>query len=403
MSLDLISTATQIDGMAVDLSAHRTEREARLRRALEAVEGFSLDGYGAARDLAGEALRWAAPAVLEAPRSHHAPPPVPADFCVASVDGSHIDVDRHLAARCFLINTGVSVLTYGSRPDASLTNRPRLYARDDEIVIRDPATFRQQTIEGAVLAAKRTVEEIKALAEVVRELPAGTPTLGLLDGSLVMLGLVGPLNQDFVLRELVEEGFAAALEELRLMAGERPLALASYISLPRSADMINALRVMVCPYQVSDAGYRCGLRGSGREPCDNCVGGALDREVFSELLEPGERSALFGVSSAAVDKYYLGNGVRFFYVNAGEEIGRVEVPSWVADDHESLGLAHSLVVDQCRLGRGYPVALMEAHEQAVVGMSDRRSFVDLVERALYGRSEPVFSSEKARSKRLRWL
>ena len=401
MSLDLGNTATQIDGMALELKARQGEREQRLERAVRAIEDLSIDTYNSRREREGAATL-GVPRVLEAPGSRHAPEPPAADFCVAAVDGSHIDVDRHLPVRCFLVNTGVSVLTYGSHPDAELTSRPRLYAREEELVMRDASTQRQQAVEGAVLGALRTVEEIRTLVEVVGRLPSSTPTLAMLDGSLVMLGLVGHGYHDFVLRELIEEGFVGALEQLREMAAYRPLAAASYISLPGSSEVAGALRLMVCPYSGPEA-YRCGPPVPGRQPCDHCVGGVVDREIFSRTLEQGERSALFAMSSRAVENYYKGNEVYFFYVNVGEEIGRVEVPSWVAEDASSLGLAHSLVVDQCRRGRGYPVGLMEAHEQAVVSGADRRLFVQAVENALHGQRLPVYSSEKARSKRLRWL
>ena len=402
MPLDLTETAVQIDGMAVDLRARQDHHQRRLHNALEAIGHFALDEYAGKREPGDGDRVWNAPAVLEPPDARHPLPAMPSDFSVVAVDGSHIDVDRHLAARCFLINTGYAALAYGSRPDADLGSAPRLYAREDEMVVRDPASERQQVIEGAVLGAKRAVEEIRKLVEIVNGLPAGVPTLALLDGSLVMLGLVGPLNQEFVLRELVEEGFARALEELRELAEERPLAVAGYVSLPRYSEVMRALRLMVCTYGDTE-GYRCGTIGAGREPCDDCVGGVLDREVFSRLLEPGERSAMFATSSAAVEKYYMGNEIDFFYVNTGEEIGRVEVPAWVAEDEASLALAHGLIVDQCRRGRGYPVALMEAHEQAAVTGSDRRYFADLVERALHDQRVPVYTSEKARSKRMRWL
>ena len=99
----------------------------------------------------------------------------------------------------------------------------------------------------------------------------------------------------------------------------------------------------------------------------------------------------------------MGTVFVFFYLNIGEEICRVEVPSWVAENENLLNLVHTLVVDQCRLGRGYPVGLMEAHEQAVVTGSDRQIFINLVERILHDENLPVFTSEKDRSKRLRWL
>ena len=81
----------------------------------------------------------------------------------------------------------------------------------------------------------------------------------------------------------------------------------------------------------------------------------------------------------------------------------MEIPSWVAENEELLRLVHSAIVDQCRRGSGYPTALIEAHEQAVVNTSNRRDFTHLIETALYKHHMPVYSSEKNRSKRLRSL
>ncbi len=50
----------------------------------------------------------------------------------------------------------------------------------------------------------------------------------------------------------------------------------------------------------------------------------------------------------------------------------MEVPEWVARRKDLLDLTHALVLDQCRRGQGYPVALSEAHEQAVVTGSGQR-------------------------------
>jgi GNAT superfamily N-acetyltransferase len=404
MSLDLGQTVLQIDRLASDLKVRQGDRERRLQRALEAVRSFDAAGYEDKRQKSAANLAWRVPGVTDDPAAGYAPAAPPQDFCVAAVDGSHIDVDRHLSVRCFLVNIGVSVLTYGSNPDALLSNQPRLYARDDELVLRDRnALHRAQNIEGVVLGAKRTVEEVRALVDTVRGLPPDLPTLAMLDGTLLMLGLVGQGYEEYVRRELIEEGFVRALDDFRRMSGERPLAVASYISLPRSAEVVNGLRLAVCPYGEADCDRHCGRVGPGNRPCDTEVGGLMDREIWSEVLQPGERSAVFESSSQMVEKYYREHGLSFFYVHAGEEIGRVEVPAWVAADEALLGLAHSLVLDQCRKGPGYPVALMEAHEQAVVTGGDRQAFVEMVEEAISDQRMPVYTSEKNRSKRLRWL
>ncbi len=41
------------------------------------------------------------------------PPEVPQDWVALSVDGSHIDVDRHLPLRCHLINLGGCIIIHG--------------------------------------------------------------------------------------------------------------------------------------------------------------------------------------------------------------------------------------------------------------------------------------------------
>ena len=117
----------------------------------------------------------------------------------------------------------------------------------------------------------------------------------------------------------------------------------------------------------------------------------------------GQRTEIFGSSSELVKSYYEDNEVRFFYVNTGDEIARVEMPKWVAEDESSVSLVHSLVADQCRLGSGYPACLMEAHEQAVISTSDRSYFLNLLEEVLEGQNMRFYTSRKDHSKRIRWL
>jgi NurA-like 5'-3' nuclease len=133
------------------------------------------------------------------------------------------------------------------------------------------------------------------------------------------------------------------------------------------------------------------------------VAGVQDRELFIALLASGERSALFMTQSSIVQKRYGGHKVYFFYLRVGDEIARVEIPQWVAKDEGLLNLTHALVLDQCQRGLGYPVALSEAHEQAVVTTSDREEFWQLVESLLVEEKLPTPTSAKSQSKRTRWV
>ena len=402
MALDLSRTAIQIDDMAASLKAGRADKHLRLASARAAAHSFDPTTYTAKREHPDTHLNWIVPDIHEHLYAAYPPPPLPADYCVLGVDGSHIDVSRHIPARCYLINIGGMALRYGREANAGVFSAPRLYASEDDLVIRDTlAPYREETISGALLDAKRAIEELRGLLNTLRDLPSDAPTLGLIDGSLIMFGL--HRHPDFVVRRLVDEGFVAIMDEIRQLASERPLAIASYISLPRSAEVVNALRLSVCPYPVADCDRECGTTRAGERPCDKLVGGVIDREIFINTLHVGERSAIFGSNAPIVRNHYRQHGVSFFYVRTQEEIGRVEAPDWVVEDEALLGLVHSLVVEQCRLGPGYPVALKEAHEQAVVTSADRQYFVELVEAALTDQHLPVYSSEKNISKMRRWL
>ncbi len=388
--------------MASGLSARREEQEAHLSLALDTLSTAQADVIEEKRRLSRTTFLVAG--LRGSLGGRHPSPAPPRDYAALAVDGSHIDVDRHMAARCYLINLGTVHIRYGERPMAELGSQPRLYTQDEDMYLRDPDSGRTQALEGGLLGVLRSVEELRALAALAEQSPANTPTLALIDGSLILWALAGQTYQDFVREALIDDMFLPAMERLRELARDRPLALAAYVSLPRSADVVNALRLYdrLCPYEAANCDMHCGSLPSGRRPCD-AVAGVMDRDVFGALLDDGERSDVNLTTSSIVERSYGDHAVHFFYLNAGEEIARVEIPEWVADSPELLSLVHAGIVDQCRKGHGYPVAISEAHEQAVVTAGDREEFRLMVETALGAHRLPVYTSLKDRSKRLKWL
>lgn len=397
MALDLTRLVSQVHGMAARLKARSHERDERLVSAREALDRYGGDAQSLRKKIDASRTTWLVAGIVEGLGGCHRAPALPRDFTVVATDGSHIDVDRHRTARCYLLNIGSVVLRYGSHPAASLGSQPRLYADDEELVVSAPGTGgREQPIEGTLLGIKRTVEECRALARLAADLPGDTPTLALMDGSLLLWGLEP--YPEFVTEELLDRGFIAGLEELSRLALQREIVPASYISFPRSTDVVNALRVALCPRETVDSDH-CPACDS-RE-CE-ALAGIRDRDLFGRVLGPGERSDVF-MSSSKIQGRYGAHRVHFFYLEADGEVARVEVPGWVALDRDRVGLAHSLVLDQCRRGLGYPVALSEAHEKAVVTGADAAGFWELVERSLADQGLPVMGSAKSRSKRTRWV
>ena len=79
----------------------------------------------------------------------------------------------------------------------------------------------------------------------------------------------------------------------------------------------------------------------------------------------------------------------------------MEMPAWTSA--EGIGLAHAGLLSQSEKGMGYPMALQEAHEQAVVNGADRQYFEQLVYETLSAEELPTPTSQKARSKRTRFV
>ena len=402
MSLDLHKVAGQIQEAASSLDGQAADRAHRLERALSVLSTAEPDALEEKRVLSR--ATFLIPGLAGSLAGRYPSPAPPSGYTALAVDGSHIDVDRHLPIQCFLINIGRVRIRYGSNPGAWLDSEPRLYADDDSLHVFDPEGSRSRPLEGPLLGAMRAVEELRALAALARQSDPEIPTIALVDGSLVLWGLAGQAHPDFVRKALIEDMFLPALDELREMARSRPLALAAYVSLPRGAEVVNALRLdtSLCHYDAANCDMHCRTLRPGRRPCDG-VSGVMDRDLFGGLLAEKERSDLFASASSIVEQYYGGHQVRFFYLNVGAELARVEMPEWVAEDPKLLEMTHALLVDQCRKGHGYPVAISEAHEQAVVTVGDREEFRLIVENALRRQRLPVYTSGKNASKRLKWL
>ena len=399
MSLDLTKVVAQVGGMVAKLKAGVKARQRRLEQALAVLHGQAGNLDHLAKKIAASRTTWLVAGLVDGLDLHYKAPPLPTEFTIIATDGSHIDVDRHRSTRCYLINIGSVTLHYGASPGATLDSCPHLYSGDEDLVIVPTgAKGREQPIEGTLLGIKRSADECRQLAELAATLPKDSQTLALVDGSLILWGLEA--YPEFVTEELLDKDFLGYLDDMRRLNNGRKLALASYISFPRSTDVVNALRVALCPYDPADCDRYCPP-GKARE-CDT-VAGVRDRDLFSSLLEPGERSAVFISQSSIVRKHYGQHQVHFFYTKADDEIARVEIPQWVALDESLLNLAHTLVLDQCQRGQGYPVALSEAHEQAVLTGVDREEFWQLVDSFLIDEDLPTLTSAKSRSKRTRWV
>ena len=114
MSLDLTKVASQVIAMISGLKDARAERQQRLQFALDILSDRTIDINLLKKKIAASRTTWLVAELVEGLDKRYAVPPTPSDFTVIGSDGSHIDVDRHRSNRCYLINIGSAVITYGS-------------------------------------------------------------------------------------------------------------------------------------------------------------------------------------------------------------------------------------------------------------------------------------------------
>lgn len=398
MPLEFSKVAAQIEDMVAKAGLEGEERRGRLARALKLFAEADADALIAKVASSKTKTPWPVAGIARGFNRQYNSPPCPQEFTVLATDGSNIDVDRHNSVRCCLINTGTVVIQYGAQPDAQLSSEATILF-GDKLVMTDEAGVRTKLIEG-LMGIKRSIAECAALADAVAKQPSARTTLAMVDGSLMLWGLSPEDYEGFVREELLDKGYLSSFDRMKKCSIEGSFALCAYTSFPRNAEVMNAMRVYMCGRDSLDCD-RCHQEKRKRE-CDD-IAWITDGGLFNEMLDTGQRSAVFSSGWQNVQKYYGEHKISFFYLKAGDEIARVEVPQWVADRDDLINMVHALALDQCRRGQGYPVVLIEAHEKAVVTAADRETFRLLVERAMMEKGMDVQVSGKSRSKRTRWV
>ncbi|AFY57978.1 NurA domain-containing protein [Rivularia sp. PCC 7116] len=342
---------------------------------------------------------------------------------VIATDGSQIAPNHHEIAYCYLLNIGRVVLHYGQNKHPILDSLPEIFYRPEDLYMsrqwgirtEEWMSYRRTASEAVVLSELAIAATGKGDGESSRvrrfpplsELPnpkgrkgwedknkqgdkvkenstpsthsspstatlEKIPTLAMVDGSLIYWFLE---QLPYDAREYILPPILESWKDLR----EAGIPMMGYLSASRSIEAMNFFRLSACPHKAPDCMSFCPNQME-KIPC-KLFEGLRDSTLWSTQLKPGQRSPLWKSNSRILD-LYDSQQIYFCYVHVGTEIARVEFPQWVVEDTEMFEESLGLMLAQVHKGYGYPVALAESHNQAVVRGGDRSRFFSLLERQM---------------------
>ncbi|BBD65394.1 hypothetical protein NIES4072_09310 [Nostoc commune NIES-4072] len=368
--LDLTKLARQMQG----LSQHLTLEAVASRQRLELAQQHLKNAYESQQDLIDRQEKWRdrilfANATPIEPLETCIDIPVPPKIhTVIATDGSQIAPNHHEIAYCYLLNIGRVVLHYGQNRHPLLDSLPEVFYRPEDLYMSRQWGIRTEEW----MSFRRTASETTVLAELACAAKGEAPALAMVDGSLIYWFLEQlPMDaRDRILPPILE-----AWQQMR----DAQIPLMGYLSASRSIETMNFLRLLACPHPVPDCKTYCPNQLE-KVAC-KIFEQLRDTSVWATRLKPGQRSTLWRSNSPIIELY--GDQIIYFcYVHVGTEIARIEVPAWVAENVTILDQALGLMLAQVQKGYGYPVAIAEAHNQAVVKGGDRTRFFALLEQQM---------------------
>ncbi len=377
---DLVS---QIQIQAGTLQRLRQQQQEELPLAVKQYRETKRENWLSLEQLARGKQAAALP--VEALDLRHTIATAPDSYLIVATDGSAIPPDRHGGmAFCQVINIGEVALGYGQRLLAHIDSTTQLYLNGvtkstreadtpateltaaTDLTIGDEDSDEEGQGQLLMLDAQMSVDELRVALRLVNQYQA---TLSLRDGPLT-LWASSILNS--------QEGKALTAQYLALLNQftTQGIPVIGYTSNPRSDVVITALRFM-----------------SRR---NRAYQGLVDADLFWQLLAVGEASPAFRHSARHPKDTALTEQIYFMYLKTETELVRLEFSrEWLAKPELDQALA--IIWNQLTLGQGYPVALMEAHESAVLRGADREMLRILLEDYQLVTQE----SQKGLSKRLR--
>ncbi len=304
------------------------------------------------------------------------------DYIVVATDRSEIPINFDFPLYYYVINIGEIIIKYDDTSYFFANSVPKIFYKEKDLFV--DIGEQKLMIKGELLDAKMFLEESISLSSLLEKTKnENIPIISLLDGTLIQWEIKERNEQ-------LKQEFINRFQLLFQKSQELNIPIAGYISGSRSKDVTGVVKLQIASSE----------KNANNEDVKQ-FDVLRDTDIFSKLLKNGERSILFR-SNAPILRYYAAP-IFFFYLNVGSEIARVEIPAFVAADKQKIDLLHKLLLSQAEKGMGYPVALKEAHEQAVIHTYEKSSLQQIFSELLQKESVSIQENYKSLFKKMRGI
>ena len=374
MPVNLIDIQNKLSDFSAQASARKEKIALRQQEVtdLMAVYADRLDFLKARVNRAGDLvprLRCAVP--VDETLDKVVPKPDPSEhFTLLAADGSQINPSRHAQVEFCVINVGVIKMLRGSGL------APKIYTQSHLLDYDSIFLPSGGMITEGMVALMRDLREREALLDMSWDLEL--PAISMTDGPLELY------------REPQESAdFTQTLDRYLDVLGrlrDKQLMTLGYVDKPGS-DLLGRLLELV---QLTDDDLVAYSHRRRR------FAGVSDMQLLSnQLINPGDRSAIFAIYSQTALRFKGDLALHFFYLNVGQagkpHLARVEIPGWMARDAHLVGLVQAALTEQASLmgTRPYPYLLHRAHEVAVVTLPEHRHVEEMIVTEFQRRGIPM--------------
>ncbi|ACF13206.1 conserved hypothetical protein [Chloroherpeton thalassium ATCC 35110] len=380
MPLNINALHLQLNDFAKTLSAKQRRVNELVDELIKLV--ILRGGQELNQQLQRQAARKSIAQPLEFLQNKAALPIRPKEYTLCAADGSQILPDRNYNADFFLLNISQIAFQIGTLEPPVIGAATDFYTPESLEASNDfSVDFQKVANSPEFVSALRQEKELASLLDLaVSSQKSARPILSLADGTLIAWHLKN--LRDKKSQEAFLGRYATMLAEFR----HHKLPIASYLSFPGGQDVIQLFSNCFAHENIPESGLLSKI---------------YDRDFFMKFLKPGERSAVFLSPSEVLGEYENEDKIIFFYLHTGKEIARIELPKWCFQpDLALINFIHAVVYDDLQKGGGYPMMLIEAHEQAAVKPMEHEQLMRLLERKCLSEGHQLTFSAKSVSKRV---